>query len=106
MNSLNPALLRAALGDEHPRVVAHSVRLCESRFAADPDLGPAVLKLTTKPELVLPLAGTLGGWDDPRAGTGLGAHPEGARRQSVHPVSRVQFVDPEEPAGRHRGRPR
>jgi putative membrane-bound dehydrogenase-like protein len=72
MSALKPDVLRAALADEHPGVLAHAVRLCESRFAADPELGPAALKLTTKPELALPLAGALGGWDDPRAGTGIG----------------------------------
>jgi putative membrane-bound dehydrogenase-like protein len=72
MNALKPELLRAALADEHPGVLAHAVRLCESRFTADPELGPAELKLTSKPEVAMPLAGALGGWDDPRAGTGIG----------------------------------
>lgn len=72
MNALKPELLRSALGDEHPGVVAHAVRLSESRFAADAELGPAVLKLATRPELALPVAGALGGWDDSRAGAGLG----------------------------------
>jgi putative membrane-bound dehydrogenase-like protein len=72
MNELKPAVLRAALVDEHPGVLAHAVRLCESRFAADPELGPAVLKLVNKPKLALPIAGALGGWDDPQAGVALG----------------------------------
>jgi putative membrane-bound dehydrogenase-like protein len=72
MNALKPELVRAALADEHPGVVAQAVRLSETRFAADPELGPAALKLVNKPEVALPLAGALGAWDDPRAGTGLG----------------------------------
>jgi len=72
MNALKPEVLRAALADEHPGVVARALRLCETRFAADPELGPAVLKLVNKSEVALPLAGALGGWDDPRAGTGIG----------------------------------
>jgi hypothetical protein len=72
MNAVKPEVLRAALADEHPGVLAHAVRLCENRFAADPELGPAVLKLVNKPEVALKLAGALGGWDDPRAGTAIG----------------------------------
>jgi putative membrane-bound dehydrogenase-like protein len=72
MNALKPEVLRAALADEHPGVLAQAVRLCESRFAADPELGPAMLKLVNKPEVALPLAGALGGWDDPRAGAAIG----------------------------------
>jgi putative membrane-bound dehydrogenase-like protein len=71
MNALKPDVLRTALADEHPGVVAHAVRLCESRFGGDAKLGPAVLKLAGRPELALPVAGALGGWDDPQAGTGL-----------------------------------
>ncbi len=72
MNALKPEVLRAALGDEHPGVLAHAVRLTESRFATDPELGPDVLKLVNKPEVSLRVAGALGGWDDPRAGTAIG----------------------------------
>jgi putative membrane-bound dehydrogenase-like protein len=72
MNAVKPEVLRAALSDEHPGVLAHAVRLSESRFAADSELGPAVLKLVAKPELALPIAGALGGWDDSRAGIALG----------------------------------
>jgi putative membrane-bound dehydrogenase-like protein len=72
MDALKPEVLRAALADENPGVVTHAIRLAESRFAADPELGPAVLKLIDKPELALPIAGALGGWDDPKAGTGIG----------------------------------
>lgn len=80
MNALKPELLRAALADEHPGVVTHAVRLSEPRFPSDPELGPAVLELASKPEFALPVAAALGGWDDARAGVGIGrilrAHSE------------------------------
>ena len=41
MDALRPAVVAAALGDEHPGVVRHAVRLCEGRFK-DSDLDALV----------------------------------------------------------------
>jgi putative membrane-bound dehydrogenase-like protein len=72
MDALRPAVVAAALGDEHPSVVRHAVRLCEGRFK-DSDLGAKLAGLTKHPDphVRLQLAYTLGEWDSPDAGKPL-----------------------------------
>jgi putative membrane-bound dehydrogenase-like protein len=74
LNGLSPVLLKDALADEHFGVRRHAVRLCETLLAKSPELGAALLRLTDDldPQVRLQLACTLGEWDDPRAGAGLG----------------------------------
>jgi putative heme-binding domain-containing protein len=72
--ALQPALLEKALADPHPGVRRHAVRLSEAHLAKSPELGRALLPLTRDPDpqVLMQLAYTLGEWDDPRAGRGLG----------------------------------
>jgi putative membrane-bound dehydrogenase-like protein len=72
--ALQPATLRRALADSHPGVRRHAVRLCETRLAKAPELGPALLRLAADPDpqVRLQLAYSLGEWDDPQAGRTLG----------------------------------
>jgi putative membrane-bound dehydrogenase-like protein len=74
MNALTPALLQRSLGDAHPGVRRHAVRLCEGRLAKAPELGEALLKCVhdDDPHVRMQLAYTLGEWDDARAGEALG----------------------------------
>ncbi len=75
MGALTAATIRKARRDEDPRVLRHLVRLSEGKFAQSPDLGPWVASLANAKDaaLALQVACTLGEWDDPRAGTALGA---------------------------------
>ncbi|HTU92230.1 MAG TPA: PVC-type heme-binding CxxCH protein, partial [Gemmataceae bacterium] len=72
--ALTPKVLRRALGDAHPGVRRHAVRLCEGRLAKNPELGEELLKRThdDDPHVRMQLAYTLGEWDDVRAGDALG----------------------------------
>lgn len=74
LNALSSALLVHVLADEHPGVRRHAVRLSEPLLAKSPELGAALLKLTgdSDAQVRLQLACTLGEWDDPQAGAGLG----------------------------------
>jgi putative membrane-bound dehydrogenase-like protein len=65
--------VRKALGDAHPGVRRHAIRLAEKRLSADAELGPALLALVQEadPQVRLQLAFTLGAWRDARAGAGL-----------------------------------
>src|SRR5262249_31920997 len=74
LGALRPALLVAALADEHPGVRRHAVRLCEGRVEKSAALGAALLKRVDDPDaqVRLQLACTLGEWDDARAGEALG----------------------------------
>jgi putative membrane-bound dehydrogenase-like protein len=71
---LKPDIIKRALADTHPGVRKHTIRLCETRFALSPELGPAILKLLhdADPQVQMQLAFTLGAWNDPRAGETLG----------------------------------
>jgi putative membrane-bound dehydrogenase-like protein len=77
---LRPAVVQRALGDAHPGVRRHAVRLCEGRLAGAPELGAALLQRVDDPDpqVRLQLACTLGEWDDARAGAALArlAHRE------------------------------
>src|SRR5207245_3136519 len=61
------------LGDRHPGVRRHAVRLCEPHLSKEPQLGRALLKLTddADPQVRMQLACTLGAWDMPEAGQAL-----------------------------------
>jgi putative membrane-bound dehydrogenase-like protein len=74
LDALRPAILQQALKDAHPGVRRHAVRLCESRLAAAPELGTAVVRLLedADPQVRMQLAYTLGEWDNPQAGQALG----------------------------------
>jgi putative membrane-bound dehydrogenase-like protein len=74
LDGLKPQLLQHVLGDSHPGVRRHAVRLCESRLAKAPELGTAMLKLLDDTDLQvrMQLACTLGEWNDPQAGIALG----------------------------------
>jgi putative membrane-bound dehydrogenase-like protein len=74
LGALEPSLLRQALGDAHPGVRRHAVRLCEPLFARSPELGPAVAKLVddADAQVRIQVAYSLGEWNDPRAGEALG----------------------------------
>jgi putative heme-binding domain-containing protein len=73
LKALKPGVLVKALGDEHPGVRRHAVRLCEGRLASA-EVGAALLKRLddADPQVRLQLACTLGEWEDERAGKGLG----------------------------------
>jgi putative membrane-bound dehydrogenase-like protein len=70
LGGLTAPTVTAALGDAHPGVRRHAVRLAE-RFL--PDLGPAVAKLAADADTQVRLqaAFTLGAWADPAAGDAL-----------------------------------
>jgi putative membrane-bound dehydrogenase-like protein len=72
--ALKPATLERALGDRHPGVRRHAVRLCESLLGTSTGLGTALAKLVSDPDaqVRLQLAYSLGAWDDPYAGRILG----------------------------------
>jgi putative membrane-bound dehydrogenase-like protein len=74
LDALEPELLQHGLGDSHPGVRRHAVRLCEARLANAPQLGTALVKLVddSDPQVRMQLAYTLGEWHDPQAGVALG----------------------------------
>ncbi|MBY0523457.1 MAG: c-type cytochrome [Gemmataceae bacterium] len=74
LNALTPAILQAPLGDDHPGVRRHAVRLSEPLLAKSHTLGTSLLKLATDSDahVRLQVAYSLGEWDDPRAGKALG----------------------------------
>jgi putative membrane-bound dehydrogenase-like protein len=73
LGQLKPDVIKHALADDHPGVRRHAIRLCETRFAESPELGPRLLKLLNDndPQVRLQLACTLGEWGDSRAGEAL-----------------------------------
>lgn len=73
LGALTAATILRCRSDENPRVIRHLVRLSEPRFAQSPDLGPWVVRQARNPHIAVQAACTLGAWDDPRAGTVLGA---------------------------------
>jgi putative heme-binding domain-containing protein len=73
LKAITPALLAAALKDEHPGVRRHAVRLCESLMNQHPDLGKAVAALAADadPHVRQQVAYSLGEWKDAAAGEAL-----------------------------------
>jgi len=84
LHALSPESLGAALGDAHPAVRRHAIRISERLLASSPDLANTCLKLVNDPDLTVryQLALSLGEWDDPRAAEALGV------------VSRTAMNDP------------
>ena len=80
LGGLEDDQVRTALRDEHPGVRRQAARLAESRLATDPEMGPALLRLASDSDPVVryQTALSLGEWDDPRAGVGLGRLAESA----------------------------
>lgn len=80
LGALSADILGKALADADPGVRRHAVRLAEPRgntripLLTNPEVAAAILKLTQDPDVQvrMQLACTLGEWDDPRAGRGLG----------------------------------
>jgi putative membrane-bound dehydrogenase-like protein len=70
-----PHLVRKALADQHPGVRRHAVRLAEKLLTEDPELGPAIAKLTedADAQVRLQVAYSLGAWRDAKAGPALAA---------------------------------
>lgn len=69
MSGVSASVLAHALGDEHPTVRRHAVRLAELRLSRSPDLAAAVLKLTDDPDphVRMQVAYSLGVWNDPQS---------------------------------------
>jgi putative membrane-bound dehydrogenase-like protein len=74
LGGLKPELIARALGDSHPGVRRHAVRLTEGHLDAAGPLGEKILALAADEDAQLQLqrAYTLGAWKDERAGTALG----------------------------------
>ncbi len=70
---LDEETLLIALGDEHPGVRRHAIRLAESRLKKSTKLSAAVLKHVeeAEPTIRLQLAYSLGEWNDPRSAQAL-----------------------------------
>lgn len=70
LHALDADLLKQRLGDSHPGVRRHALRLCEPLLADHDELAAAMIPLADddQPAVRLQLAYTLGEWDDPRAG--------------------------------------
>jgi putative membrane-bound dehydrogenase-like protein len=75
LGKLTPGLVRAALGDRHPGVRRHGVRLAEKFLGSEPGLGKRLAKLVDDPDaqVRLQVAYSLGEWHDRRAGRALAA---------------------------------
>ncbi len=73
LGGLTPKILHKALGDSHPGVVRHAVRLSEPFLEKDRQLGERLLRLIDHKDsqLRLQLAYSLGEWTDKRATQGL-----------------------------------
>src|SRR5262249_25834713 len=67
-------LASAALGDDHPGVRRHAIRIAEKSLNTVPELGKRVIELATDSDAQVRLqaAYSLGAWGDPRAGEALG----------------------------------
>jgi putative membrane-bound dehydrogenase-like protein len=72
---LSPQLVLAALGDAHPGVRRHAIRLAEKYLKKEPALGPAIVKRIkdADAQVRLQAACTLGAWEDDRAAKALAA---------------------------------
>ncbi len=73
LGGLDVDLVRKLLGDKHPGVRRHAVRLSEKFLASNADLGSIVAGLAADADaqVRLQVAYTLGAWRDPRAGRSL-----------------------------------
>jgi putative membrane-bound dehydrogenase-like protein len=73
LGGLDVDLVRKLLGDKHPGLRRHAVRLSEKFLSSNADLGPIVAGLATDADaqVRLQVAYTLGAWHDPRAGSTL-----------------------------------
>jgi putative membrane-bound dehydrogenase-like protein len=73
LEALKPETIQRALGDPHPGVRRHAVRLCEPHLAKAPQLGNALVKLLddSDPQVRMQLACTLGACDAAEAGKAL-----------------------------------
>jgi putative membrane-bound dehydrogenase-like protein len=74
LGSLKPRVLVRALGDTHPGVRRHAVRLSETAAARVPAVEAALLKRVDDPDpfVLVQLAYTLGTWDTTACGKALG----------------------------------
>jgi putative membrane-bound dehydrogenase-like protein len=74
LGGMQPDDLVRALNDMHPGVRRQAVEIAEAHLPAAPQLGEAILALSTDddPHVQLQRAYTLGAWKDPRAGAALG----------------------------------
>ena len=73
LSGLGADIIRKCLGDKHPGVRRHAVRLAEKFLASNPDLGPLIAALAAdeNEQVSLQVAYALGAWHDPRAGAAL-----------------------------------
>ena len=73
-DGLTPKIIAHALGDAHPGVRRHALRVGESMIASSSQVAQAALSLISDddPHVQLQLAYSLGAWSDPRAGEALG----------------------------------
>ncbi len=73
LKAIEPAVLLAALGDRHPGVRRHAVRLAGPLLAKSPELASALVAMSADDDLQVQLqrAYALGEWNDPRAGEAL-----------------------------------
>ncbi|HLJ96920.1 MAG TPA: PVC-type heme-binding CxxCH protein, partial [Gemmataceae bacterium] len=82
LGSLQPRTVLHALGDPHPGVRRHAIRLAEPFLATSKELGEALVNQVedSDAQVRLQLALSLGEWRDPRAGAALAklalAYPE------------------------------
>lgn len=74
LHALPADLLKSALGDAHPAVRRHAVRMSEHLLASSPDLAAICLQHVNDADITVryQLALSLGEWDDARAATALG----------------------------------
>jgi putative membrane-bound dehydrogenase-like protein len=74
LQSLRPEVLRQVLGDAHPGVRRHAVRLSETPAARSPQVEAALVKAVGDPDpaVRLQLAYSLGAWDSAGCGRALG----------------------------------
>jgi putative membrane-bound dehydrogenase-like protein len=74
LKALKPALLGQALGDAHPGVRRHAVRLSENPAVRTPEVEAALLGLVADADefVRVQLAYTLGSWDSAACGKALG----------------------------------
>lgn len=116
LGGLEPGQITRGLADEHPGVRRQAIRLAEIHLGEAPQLGDAIEKLASDPDLPVQLqrAYTLGYWKDARAGRSLGdlalrfhdnPYITAAVLSSVTPenlrevVSTVLAIDGSEPPG-------
>jgi putative membrane-bound dehydrogenase-like protein len=74
LNAADSPILLAALGDVHPGIRRHAIRIAESQFNKSPEVALAAARLVDDPDpqVRLQLACSLGEWDSADAGVALG----------------------------------